>query len=735
MRRFFIICIVCALLGLISGVANARWVDVGGSASAMAPVQSGSAEHQVVTWTLPGFAWDEIQVAGVLMSHIDLPGQPRLQEAGWPEVPVVPLRLDLPARGACRLEILEHRMRVVPLPPVAPSVGHVPHVPGQEALAVPGPFYTSDTIWPAAPVVLGRAFLAGDVRGVNLRLQPLRWDAERGVLLVTEYLRIAVVTDPAPGENEFADAVAKTAVTTAPRMLIVVPDALRPALTEFRDWKTRCGIDVEKISPAALGGTAAGIAAGIAARHAEPAGLVWVLLVGDRAEVPTLAGTYEGADSDQRYAMVAGDDLHPDLMVSRLPARTQAELLTQIARIMAYERDATAGVGLFDRASGVASAEGSPADHVYADALRDVLLTSGFTSVDQIYQVDGAGTDDVHDAVLDGASLINYLGHGTGTAWQSVPFTTDDVRTLGNTASWPWIIDASCLNGDFARDECLAEAWLRAGTTAAPAGAVGVLAATSLVPWTPPIHLQDGIVEALTTGGVRSLGELTVAGLARVLDIYDGLPVAAQMVEQYVLFGDASLLVRTRAPSDFHVTVDRAVGAYDATWWVKVDGPAGSVVALTAGGSLLGRGVVDSDGQTDVALLGSIVGYDELELTVTGPDMVPWLGTVDVVHGLSATRDVQPAGLRSLGNHPNPFNPTTVIACELAESAPVHLTVHDLAGRRVRILAAGTVLDAGHREFVWNGRDDAGRPVGSGVYLYRLAVPGETVTGRMTLVK
>ena len=242
-------------------------------------------------------------------------------------------------------------------------------------------------------------------------------------------------------------------------------------------------------------------------------------------------------------------------------------------------------------------------------------------------------------------------------------------------------------------------------------------------------------MEALTTGGVRSLGELTVAGLARVLDIYDGLPVAAQMVEQYVLFGDASLLVRTRAPSDFHVTVDRAVGAYDATWWVKVDGPAGSVVALTAGGSLLGRGVVDSDGQTDVALLGSIVGYDELELTVTGPDMVPWLGTVDVVHGLSATRDVQPAGLRSLGNHPNPFNPTTVIACELAESAPVHLTVHDLAGRRVRILAAGTVLDAGHREFVWNGRDDAGRPVGSGVYLYRLAVPGETVTGRMTLVK
>jgi len=70
-------------------------------------------------------------------------------------------------------------------------------------------------------------------------------------------------------------------------------------------------------------------------------------------------------------------------------------------------------------------------------------------------------------------------------------------------------------------------------------------------------------------------------------------------------------------------------------------------------------------------------------------------------------------------NRPNPFNPSTRIVFGLDRSALARLVIYDAAGRLVRVLADG-VLPAGRHEAVWDGRDDAGRQVASGVYFYRL---------------
>jgi hypothetical protein len=90
----------------------------------------------------------------------------------------------------------------------------------------------------------------------------------------------------------------------------------------------------------------------------------------------------------------------------------------------------------------------------------------------------------------------------------------------------------------------------------------------------------------------------------------------------------------------------------------------------------------------------------------------------------------------SLGaNFPNPFNPSTTIACDLAAPSRVSLQVFDASGRLVRVLAAGQDLTAGHHELTWNGRDDAGRAVAGGVYFYRLDAGSYHETRKMTLVK
>ncbi len=91
-------------------------------------------------------------------------------------------------------------------------------------------------------------------------------------------------------------------------------------------------------------------------------------------------------------------------------------------------------------------------------------------------------------------------------------------------------------------------------------------------------------------------------------------------------------------------------------------------------------------------------------------------------------------GDRLLQNAPNPFNPSTRIACELAAPGRIDLAVFDLAGRRVRTLAAGE-FPAGRHDFVWDGRGGDGQQAASGVYACRLRSAGGDRTIRLVLLK
>jgi hypothetical protein len=76
-------------------------------------------------------------------------------------------------------------------------------------------------------------------------------------------------------------------------------------------------------------------------------------------------------------------------------------------------------------------------------------------------------------------------------------------------------------------------------------------------------------------------------------------------------------------------------------------------------------------------------------------------------------------------NYPNPFNSETVIEYELPQSGEIQLMIYDVTGQRVARLASG-LREAGTYALRWDGRDDAGRQMASGVYLYRLEAPAMT---------
>jgi len=99
-----------------------------------------------------------------------------------------------------------------------------------------------------------------------------------------------------------------------------------------------------------------------------------------------------------------------------------------------------------------------------------------------------------------------------------------------------------------------------------------------------------------------------------------------------------------------------------------------------------------------------------------------------------ATAVPDPAVLVLAQNHPNPFNPATVIRYAPATAGPARLRVYDAAGRLVRTLVDGW-REAGPQAVRWDGRDEAGVPSASGAYLYVLEAGGRRVARTMTLLR
>jgi spore coat protein A len=85
-------------------------------------------------------------------------------------------------------------------------------------------------------------------------------------------------------------------------------------------------------------------------------------------------------------------------------------------------------------------------------------------------------------------------------------------------------------------------------------------------------------------------------------------------------------------------------------------------------------------------------------------------------------------------NHPNPFNPITQIAFVLPDASVVELTVFNVAGQKVRVLGQGPYV-AGRHVVTWDGKDDSGAGVATGVYFYRLRAGNAERIRKMVMMK
>jgi len=107
--------------------------------------------------------------------------------------------------------------------------------------------------------------------------------------------------------------------------------------------------------------------------------------------------------------------------------------------------------------------------------------------------------------------------------------------------------------------------------------------------------------------------------------------------------------------------------------------------------------------------------------------------TADPV-GVEDPPDLIPNDFELSQNYPNPFNPQTKIDFAVPKSAEVHLAIYNLKGELIRTLHAGQ-FSPGRYTAVWDGRNHAGEPASSGVYIYKIRIGEWQATKKLTLIK
>ena len=174
---------------------------------------------------------------------------------------------------------------------------------------------------------------------------------------------------------------------------------------------------------------------------------------------------------------------------------------------------------------------------------------------------------------------------------------------------------------------------------------------------------------------------------------------------------------------------------------------AGVVVSfvVTAGGGTLSdtTATTDANGRAATRLtLGIEAGTNAVAATVEGLEPVtftataqesPFVSLFDALFG-GGKRVALPASPQLAQNAPNPFNSQTVFSYFLPAPGPARVEVFALTGQRVAVLRQGP-QQAGYHRLHWDGRDDVGRSMASGMYLYRLVTAEDVLMRKLVLLR
>ena len=568
-------------------------------------------------------------------------------------------------------------------------------------------------------------------------------------------------------------------------------EALKPLV----QWKARRGISAGLATVEAIGARYPAVDEAASIREylkeAYGSGLQWVLLAGDETVVPIRyayagykaapADPYEfqicdmyfaeldgewDADGDGIFGEYFGDhaELTTELFVGRVPFSDMTEAQAIVAKIIAYERG-PADAAYLARALEVSADQMRDwADGTGQHQLVAAQMPSAWT-VDQSTMIELPTGDNPVPIAPEGQALPSLLSSGYGWVNYFVHGRADGmvVRASGYS-EWPksyvWTFGNSgdghghlnelapgphpgihlsigCDHGGFDMDtppfapgtgESVAERLLFT-----PQGGAVAFVGQSRWGWVSSSYrlLEEFYRQVNDESTPNHIGVHQV--LARSL-----LPQYRDLSFGNNLYGDPEMPVWKAIPREWSVLAPVTYEGGGTPWTIEVQdaiGPVtGAMVTVAIGDSVWNVGMTGENGSISNFL--TLPAEAEAILTVSKSGYRVYEDTVPhaIVSDITGDGNETGGGSVAFANSPNPFNPSTTVRFSLRQPGKVSLTIYDILGRTIRKLIDGN-LESGVHDVSFDGHDDRGRPLASGIYLARLSGVSQTKTLKMVLLR
>ena len=388
---------------------------------------------------------------------------------------------------------------------------------------------------------------------------------------------------------------------------------------------------------------------------------------------------YSSYPSDHQYACLEGSDYLPEVAVCRVAVDNTNELNAWIAKVMKYEKDPLVDTDPDWWRRGLMVAGGNQTETCPWTVLTigERLMEHGFVHVDTVIERNYNDPPDylMSNPITAGVGYVNYRGWAGSDGWWDPSFNLSALGQCQNIDKPGIMTSIVCGTGDFGTNVCFGEQWIRMGTAAAPRGGPCFMGCTdhfTHTKWNNPISY--GFYQALLEQGIYHFGTAAVAGKLRQFECY---PREYSQIQQYFhtynMLGDPELEMRLTTPIpivvDHPAALDAGINHLEVTVTYEDQQPVEDAYVTL----LLGEGadeaffaVTKTDASGFALLPVPVDTTGELQLTVTGRDLFPYLGTVDLAQadeavGIEASSFDDDMSGGSYGNDDGAINPTETI--------------------------------------------------------------------------
>jgi hypothetical protein len=644
-------------------------------------VLSSTETETILQYNITTFDKARVEINGREYFHISLPEEGITQDKGYPELPVFNRSIIISNTARMSFEVYDVRYVDMELP-VSPSRGVI--MRDKNPADIPfefGRIYESREFYPANLAGLSEPYILRDFRGMTVKTMPFAYNPYTRTLRMYTQYKIRVYADGQDLVNTLPESERVLSRDFTPiyenhfinwenyrytpvndsfgKLIVICHTNYLTQIAPYVNWKKQKGINTELVQWSTIGTTAAQLQTYIQNRYNADNTIAYIQIVGDAPQIPTLSSG--GGGSDPTFSLVAGTDNYPDVFIGRFSAESAADVTAQVNKVITYERDLTTSATWLTRAMGLASAEGGggagdngESDIAHMNLIRTDLLADGYTSVDQIYDP-GAAAATVTTNVNAGRGFINYVGHGSDTTWGTTGFSNANASALTNGTMTPFIMDVACVNGNFVSITCFAEAWLRN----ANGGAIAMYASSINQSWNSPMRAEDECTDLLAAESKTTAGGLYYNSSCLMMDVYGNTASSdgVNMFKTWHIFGDASLLVRSKTPIAMSVTHPAQITIGTATVSVST-GVTNTLIAMTYNNTIYARGYTNSSGNATLTLVGAPSTAITYTITATAFNRVTYISSIQQIAGTGPYVNVTAATYVDSNNNVAEYNET-----------------------------------------------------------------------------